>query len=186
MWYTCMRCVMKNVKLCTRCSGFMSSTIEKILKETPWKFLNMHFKSRVHISKNFSVFENAFSLVCFHFLSITIKNSLVCFHFLSITIKKKSSQPTVIIATTYKVKFEKNIPYILFLLSIWFFIKVILVGHDFGGACISYAMELFPLKISKAVFIAAAMPTNGQSTLDIISQQVFHLPLVLGIYYSFL
>jgi len=63
---------------------------------------------------------------------------------------------------------------------------VILVGHDFGGACISYAMELFPLKISKAVFIAAAMPTNGQSTLDIISQQVFHLPLVLGIYYSFL
>ncbi|BAT83265.1 hypothetical protein VIGAN_04039000 [Vigna angularis var. angularis] len=49
--------------------------------------------------------------------------------------------------------------------------KVILVGHDFGGACISYAMEMFPLKISKAVFIAAAMLTNGQSTLDIISQQ---------------
>ncbi|KAK7340664.1 hypothetical protein VNO77_21373 [Canavalia gladiata] len=49
--------------------------------------------------------------------------------------------------------------------------KVILVGHDFGGACISYAMELFPLKISKAVFIAAAMLTNGQSTLDIFSQQ---------------
>ncbi|GMN65519.1 hypothetical protein TIFTF001_034601, partial [Ficus carica] len=35
--------------------------------------------------------------------------------------------------------------------------KVILVGHDFGGSCISYAMELFPLKISKAVFLAAAM-----------------------------
>lgn len=52
---------------------------------------------------------------------------------------------------------------------------MILVGHDFGGACISYAMEMFPLKISKAVFIAAAMLTNGQSTLDIISQQVFHL-----------
>ncbi|XP_061365923.1 putative methylesterase 11, chloroplastic [Gastrolobium bilobum] len=49
--------------------------------------------------------------------------------------------------------------------------KVILVGHDFGGACISYAMELFPLKISKAVFIAAAMLTSGHSTLDIISQQ---------------
>ncbi|KHN14024.1 putative methylesterase 11, chloroplastic [Glycine soja] len=49
--------------------------------------------------------------------------------------------------------------------------KVILVGHDFGGVCISYAMEMFPLKISKAVFIAAAMLTNGQSTLDIISQQ---------------
>ncbi|XP_048591273.1 putative methylesterase 11, chloroplastic isoform X1 [Brassica napus] len=49
--------------------------------------------------------------------------------------------------------------------------KVILVGHDFGGACISYAMELFPSKISKAVFLAAAMLTNGQSTLDMFSLQ---------------
>ncbi|XP_057977103.1 putative methylesterase 11, chloroplastic isoform X1 [Malania oleifera] len=49
--------------------------------------------------------------------------------------------------------------------------KVILVGHDFGGTCISYAMELFPFKISKAVFIAAAMLSNEQSTLDMFSQQ---------------
>ncbi|KAA8547903.1 hypothetical protein F0562_004332 [Nyssa sinensis] len=49
--------------------------------------------------------------------------------------------------------------------------KVILVGHDFGGACISYAMELFPFKVSKAVFIAAAMLTSGQSTLDMFSQK---------------
>ncbi|XP_019053872.1 PREDICTED: putative methylesterase 11, chloroplastic [Nelumbo nucifera] len=49
--------------------------------------------------------------------------------------------------------------------------KVILVGHDFGGACVSYAMELFPAKIAKAVFIAAAMLTTGQSTLDMFSQQ---------------
>ncbi|XP_010528416.1 PREDICTED: putative methylesterase 11, chloroplastic [Tarenaya hassleriana] len=49
--------------------------------------------------------------------------------------------------------------------------KVILVGHDFGGACISYAMELFPSKISKAVFVAAAMLTTGQSALDVFSQQ---------------
>ncbi|KAJ7971084.1 Methyl esterase [Quillaja saponaria] len=49
--------------------------------------------------------------------------------------------------------------------------KVILVGHDFGGACISYAMELLPLKIAKAVFIAAAMLTDGQSTLHMFSQQ---------------
>ncbi|XP_010502986.1 PREDICTED: putative methylesterase 11, chloroplastic [Camelina sativa] len=47
--------------------------------------------------------------------------------------------------------------------------KVILVSHDFGGACISYAMELFPSKISKAVYLAAAMLTNGQSTLDMFS-----------------
>ncbi|CAH2044911.1 unnamed protein product [Thlaspi arvense] len=49
--------------------------------------------------------------------------------------------------------------------------KVILVGHDFGGACISYAMELFPSKISKSIFLAAAMLTNGQSTLDMFSLQ---------------
>lgn len=50
--------------------------------------------------------------------------------------------------------------------------KVILVGHDFGGTCISYAMELFPHKISKAVFVAATMVTNEQSTLDVFSQMV--------------
>ncbi|CAA2979425.1 methylesterase 11, chloroplastic [Olea europaea subsp. europaea] len=50
--------------------------------------------------------------------------------------------------------------------------KVILVGHDFGGACISYAMELFPSKVSKAVFIAAAMLTSGQSTLEMFSEKV--------------
>ncbi|KAF8399612.1 hypothetical protein HHK36_015481 [Tetracentron sinense] len=49
--------------------------------------------------------------------------------------------------------------------------KVILVGHDFGGACISYVMELFPFKVAKAVYIAAAMLTSGQSTLDMFSQQ---------------
>ena len=59
--------------------------------------------------------------------------------------------------------------------------QVILVGHDFGGACTSYAMELFPHKISKAVFIAAAMLTTGQSALDIISHKVFHLLQALGL-----
>ncbi|XP_043722312.1 putative methylesterase 11, chloroplastic [Telopea speciosissima] len=49
--------------------------------------------------------------------------------------------------------------------------KVILVGHDFGGACVSYAMELFPFKVAKAVFVAAAMLTSGQSALDMFSQQ---------------
>lgn len=51
-------------------------------------------------------------------------------------------------------------------------VQVILVGHDFGGSCISFAMDLFPHKISKAVFLAAAMLKNGQSTLDMFSQQV--------------
>ncbi|PVH65213.1 hypothetical protein PAHAL_2G439900 [Panicum hallii] len=50
--------------------------------------------------------------------------------------------------------------------------KVILVGHDFGGACISYAMEMFPSKIAKAVFLCAAMLTNGHSALDMFQQQM--------------
>ncbi|KAF6171418.1 hypothetical protein GIB67_009559 [Kingdonia uniflora] len=49
--------------------------------------------------------------------------------------------------------------------------KVILVGHDFGGACLSYAMELFPHKIAKSIFVAAVMLTSGQSTLDVLTQQ---------------
>ncbi|XP_020583857.1 putative methylesterase 11, chloroplastic [Phalaenopsis equestris] len=44
--------------------------------------------------------------------------------------------------------------------------KVILVGHDFGGTCISYAMEAFPAKIAKSVFLAAFMLKNGQRTVE--------------------
>ncbi|XP_059283984.1 putative methylesterase 11, chloroplastic isoform X1 [Lycium ferocissimum] len=50
--------------------------------------------------------------------------------------------------------------------------KVILVGHDFGGACVSFAMELYPSKVSKAVFVAATMLTSGQSALDIFSEKM--------------
>uniref|UniRef100_A0A0D6QZG3 AB hydrolase-1 domain-containing protein n=1 Tax=Araucaria cunninghamii TaxID=56994 RepID=A0A0D6QZG3_ARACU len=57
--------------------------------------------------------------------------------------------------------------------------KVILVGHDFGGACISYAMEDFPLKIAKAVFVSAAMVTNGQRAFDIFSQEVLEQDTLL-------
>ncbi|XP_031492473.1 putative methylesterase 11, chloroplastic isoform X2 [Nymphaea colorata] len=56
--------------------------------------------------------------------------------------------------------------------------KVILVGHDFGGTCISYAMEAFPCKIAKAVFVSAAMLTNGQNTLDMFSEEVGHNDLM--------
>ncbi|KAK9116036.1 hypothetical protein Sjap_014983 [Stephania japonica] len=59
----------------------------------------------------------------------------------------------------------------LFAILVYFGALVILVGHDFGGACISYAMELFPSKVAKAVFVAAAMLNSGQSTLDMFSQQ---------------
>ncbi|KAK4484044.1 hypothetical protein RD792_011259 [Penstemon davidsonii] len=51
--------------------------------------------------------------------------------------------------------------------------QVILVGHDFGGACVSYAMELYSSKISKAIFVAATMLSDGQSALDAFSHQSF-------------
>ncbi|XP_042420266.1 putative methylesterase 11, chloroplastic [Zingiber officinale] len=49
--------------------------------------------------------------------------------------------------------------------------KVILVGHDFGGACVSYAMEVLPSKVAKSIFICAAMPINGQNILDMFSEE---------------
>ncbi|EEF50735.1 putative methylesterase 11, chloroplastic [Ricinus communis] len=57
--------------------------------------------------------------------------------------------------------------------------KVILVGHDIGGACVSYVMELFPSKIAKSIFIAATMLSNGQSAFDILSQQTDSTDLLL-------
>lgn len=36
--------------------------------------------------------------------------------------------------------------------------RVILVGHSYGGLCISLAMEKFPGKILVAVFVSAYMP----------------------------
>ncbi|KAI4381390.1 hypothetical protein MLD38_007462 [Melastoma candidum] len=49
--------------------------------------------------------------------------------------------------------------------------KAILVGHDLGGVCLSHVMELYPTKIAKAIFVAAAMLMNGQSALDMFSQE---------------
>jgi pimeloyl-ACP methyl ester carboxylesterase len=48
--------------------------------------------------------------------------------------------------------------------------QVILVAHDFGGACISHAMEMFPSKVAKAVFLCATMLANGHSALDMFQQ----------------
>ncbi|KAL3697702.1 hypothetical protein R1sor_011778 [Riccia sorocarpa] len=40
---------------------------------------------------------------------------------------------------------------------------VLLVGHDLGGAAVSYAMEMYPDKIEKAIFIQAVMPKDGET-----------------------
>ncbi|XP_062098154.1 putative methylesterase 12, chloroplastic [Humulus lupulus] len=50
--------------------------------------------------------------------------------------------------------------------------KVILVGHSSGGACVSYAMEHFPQKISKAIFLCATMVSNGQRPFDVFAEEL--------------
>ncbi|KAL3513364.1 hypothetical protein ACH5RR_026081 [Cinchona calisaya] len=50
--------------------------------------------------------------------------------------------------------------------------KVVLVGHSGGGACISYALEHFPEKISKAVFLCATMVSNEQRPFDVFAEQL--------------
>lgn len=50
--------------------------------------------------------------------------------------------------------------------------QVILIGHSSGGACISYALELLPHKISKAVYVCATMVSNGQKPFDAFAEEV--------------
>lgn len=50
--------------------------------------------------------------------------------------------------------------------------KVILVGHSSGGACISYALELVPEKISKAVYVCGTMISNGQKPFDAFAEEL--------------
>ncbi|CAK9234582.1 unnamed protein product [Sphagnum troendelagicum] len=49
--------------------------------------------------------------------------------------------------------------------------KVILVGHNIGGGCISYVMECFPNRIAKAIFVAASMVCTGQRAFDVFAKQ---------------
>ncbi|KAL8261089.1 hypothetical protein R6Q59_025138 [Mikania micrantha] len=50
--------------------------------------------------------------------------------------------------------------------------KVILVGHSSGGACVSYALEYFPQKISKAVFLCGTMVSDGQKPFDVFAEEL--------------
>uniref|UniRef100_A0A1J3GZH0 Putative methylesterase 12, chloroplastic n=1 Tax=Noccaea caerulescens TaxID=107243 RepID=A0A1J3GZH0_NOCCA len=50
--------------------------------------------------------------------------------------------------------------------------KVILVGHSTGGACVSYALERFPEKISKAIFLCATMVSDGQRPFDVFADEL--------------
>ncbi|CAA7033292.1 unnamed protein product [Microthlaspi erraticum] len=50
--------------------------------------------------------------------------------------------------------------------------KVILVGHSTGGACVSYVLEQFPEKISKAIYLCATMVSDGQRPFDVFADQL--------------
>lgn len=50
--------------------------------------------------------------------------------------------------------------------------KVILVGHSSGGACVSYALEHFQDKISKAVFLCGTMVSDGQKPFDVFAEEL--------------
>lgn len=50
--------------------------------------------------------------------------------------------------------------------------QVILVGHSTGGACVSYALEHCPQKISKAIFLCATMVSDGQRPFDVFAEEV--------------
>lgn len=47
--------------------------------------------------------------------------------------------------------------------------KVILVGHSLGGEVISAVAEAIPSKIDRLIYIAAFIPSNGQSVYDLAS-----------------
>ena len=48
--------------------------------------------------------------------------------------------------------------------------RVILVGHSLGGVVVTAVAEQIPSKIKKLVYIGAFVPANGQSLLDLASQ----------------
>lgn len=45
--------------------------------------------------------------------------------------------------------------------------KVILVGHSLAGAVISQVAEILPEKVERLIFVAAILPKNGQSPMDL-------------------
>lgn len=52
---------------------------------------------------------------------------------------------------------------------------VVLVGHSMGGIAISMAAEARPNKIDKLVYLAAFMPRNGESMLDLALQDTLSM-----------
>ncbi|KAH6781396.1 methyl esterase 1 [Perilla frutescens var. frutescens] len=54
--------------------------------------------------------------------------------------------------------------------------KVVLVGHSFGGLNLALAMDMFPHKISVAVFVAAFMPDSTHPPSYVLEQYLERTP----------
>jgi pimeloyl-ACP methyl ester carboxylesterase len=52
--------------------------------------------------------------------------------------------------------------------------QVILVGHSLGGGSIAYASELYPTKVSKAIYLSAVTPSYNQSMFSAFPADVSH------------
>lgn len=53
-----------------------------------------------------------------------------------------------------------------------------MVGHSCGGASVSFALECFPKKITKAIFLGATMVLDGQRPFDVFAEEVSYNSLL--------
>ncbi|KNA04834.1 hypothetical protein SOVF_196010, partial [Spinacia oleracea] len=71
---------------------------------------------------------------------------------------------------------EYSKPLLDFMASLSIDEKVILVGHSLGGMNIAFAMEMFPDKISAAVFLTAIMPDTVHQPSFVLNKFVESVP----------
>lgn len=62
--------------------------------------------------------------------------------------------------------------------------RVVLIGHSFSGLCISYAMQIFPQKISVAVFVSAYMPKSNFPPADLIFEVIPILFISISVFFN--
>ncbi|MCD7451473.1 hypothetical protein HAX54_012142 [Datura stramonium] len=55
-----------------------------------------------------------------------------------------------------------------------------------GGACVSYALEHFPTKIAKAVFLCATMISDGQRPFDVFAEEKAPVLVMMSCLYDML
>ncbi len=59
-----------------------------------------------------------------------------------------------------------------------YLVQAILVDHSTRIACVSYDLDHFPYKISKAIFICVTLVSDGQRPFDVFAEEVHYTGLV--------